>query len=216
MVTLDEVRWGSHHYRAATSRLLHFGWSLSGVGDWAVGLRSPGGLLAARVCPFDPAHAAFLELCRRCPGNSYLPRVALAVALDGGGLLTVMEFLTPVGEVRAEQMINQWRTSDGDKEFVALRRAAIEVDATYRTLIRWWDGIDLNEGNVRQSVPSRIKLIDIFCMDGAALYGQVEKDAAVVREQFSPAQSDGLLDIPYLIRQKTTDELRTLRVAWDH
>ena len=36
------------------------------VADWAVALRSPEGALIAKVCPFDPASAAFVDLCREC------------------------------------------------------------------------------------------------------------------------------------------------------
>ena len=205
-------------HRDALADLVRLGWTPCGVGDWAVGLRSPGGLLAARICPFDPAYLAFLELCRRCPGNPYLPRVALAEALDGGGSLTVLEFLAPVEEgaehAEAAQVARRWREGAGDEAFDALRRTALAVDEEWRARMPWWDGIDLNHGNVRRAVDGRIVLIDVFCMDGASLYRQVLDDSAVVRERLSADATRYLLDIPYIARESSPAEIEALRAAW--
>jgi hypothetical protein len=65
------------------------------VGDWAVALRSPEGALAVRVCPFDPAYWAFVDLCRECAGNRWLPRIELAAGLEGGGSVVFLEFVAP-------------------------------------------------------------------------------------------------------------------------
>jgi hypothetical protein len=63
-----------------------------GVGDWAVTLRSPEGTVVARVCPFDLAYRAFVDLCRKCAGNRWLPRIELAADLEGGGSVVFLEF----------------------------------------------------------------------------------------------------------------------------
>jgi hypothetical protein len=63
------------------------------VGDWAVALRSPEGALVARVCPFDPAYWAFVDLCRECAGNRWLPQIELAAGLQGGGSVVFVEFV---------------------------------------------------------------------------------------------------------------------------
>jgi hypothetical protein len=47
-----------------------------------VALRSPEGTVVARVCPFDPAYWAFVDLCRECAGNRWLPRIELAAGLE--------------------------------------------------------------------------------------------------------------------------------------
>lgn len=194
--------------------LVRLAWTPCGAGDWAVGLRSPNGLLVARVCPFDPAHPAFLELCRECEGNPYLPRIALAASLEGGGALTVMEFLAPVRDTVAAELIAYWRDGGHDVDLEALRRAARAVDERSRASVPWWDGIDLDEGNVGRSVDGRLALFDLFCMDGAALYGQILQDPNDVRRRLPEDQRRYLLQIPYLARENTPDELHALRRAW--
>ncbi|MEV7807885.1 hypothetical protein AB0O28_33540 [Microbispora sp. NPDC088329] len=206
--------WGAVNHRDALADLVRLGWTPCGVGDWAVGLRSPHGLLAARICPFDPAYPAFLELCRRCPGSPYLPGVALAEDLDGGGSLTVLEFLTPAEEAEAAEVARRWREGAGDEAFDAVRRTALAVDEEWRARMPWWDGLDLNHGNVRRAVDGRTVLVDIFCMDGASLYGQVLDDSAVVRERLSADTTRHLLDIPYIARASSPAEIEALRAAW--
>lgn len=94
-----------------------------------------------------------------------------------------------------------------------MKTAALAVDEEYRARQPWWDGIDLNPGNVRQTVAGQPVLIDVFCMDGAALYGQVLRDPSVVR-RLMPERCRHLLDIPYLARASSSAELRALRDAW--
>ncbi|GAA3165940.1 hypothetical protein GCM10010466_65930 [Planomonospora alba] len=206
--------WSAGSHRDALAGLARLGWTPCGVGDWAVALRSPDGLLAARVCPFDPAYPAFLELCSRLPGNPYLPRVAFSTPLEGGGSLAVLEFLAPVEERTAADVARRWREGGGDPALQEVRRAALEIDARFRARVPWWDGIDLNPGNVRRAVDGRIAFIDVFCMDGAALYGQVLADAAVVRDRFPADGTRYLLDIPHIARESGPEEIRALRAAW--
>jgi len=65
--------WASLSHRHVLAELATAGWVPCGVGDWALALRSPEGTVAARVCPFDPAYPAFVDLCRACAGNRWLP-----------------------------------------------------------------------------------------------------------------------------------------------
>ncbi|MFD1936289.1 hypothetical protein ACFSKW_32940 [Nonomuraea mangrovi] len=209
---LLDLPWPSITHREATAELVLAGWTPCGVGDWATGLRSPDGLWVARVCPFDPAYAAFLDLCRRRPDNPYLPRVAFDTPLDGGGTLAVLEFLAPLEPARAEQVARQWREGAADPALDEVRQAAAAVDTEYRARMPWWDGIDLNTGNVRLALDGRVAVIDVFCMDGASLYAQILKDAGVVREQLPDSRH--ILDIPYIARESTPEEIRALHDAW--
>ncbi len=79
----------------------------------------------------------------------------------------------------------------------------------------WWDGIDLNAGNVRRALDGRLTLIDIFCMDGASLYAQVLADSRVVRERMGEEHNRHLLDIPFIARESTPEEIEALRRAWE-
>ncbi|WP_189237336.1 hypothetical protein [Planomonospora parontospora] len=199
-------------HREATAELVLAGWTPCGVGDWAIGLRSPDGLWAARVCPFDPAYAAFLELCRRRPGNPHLPRIAFDTPLEGGGTLAVLEFLIPLEAARAEELARRWREGTGGPALAEVRRVAAAVDAEFRARTPWWDGVDLNAGNLRQALDGRVVVVDVFCMDGASVYGQVLRDAAVVRAELPGSRH--ILDIPYIARESTPEEIRALRSAW--
>ena len=94
---IPDLPWESLSHRQALAELASGGWVPCGVGDWAVALRSPEGSLAARVCPFDPAYWAFVDLCRECAGNRWLPRIELAADLEGGGSVVFLEFVAPLG-----------------------------------------------------------------------------------------------------------------------
>ena len=56
-MVLPDLVWSSMTHRETAAELILSGWIPCGVGDWAIGLRSPDGRWVARVCPFDPAYA---------------------------------------------------------------------------------------------------------------------------------------------------------------
>lgn len=206
--------WVGRSYRDALTDLLDLGWLPSGIGDWAIAMRSRGGFHAARVCPFDPAYQGFLELCRRSRGNRYLPRVDLEITLAGAGSLTVLEFLASASAAAATELVRQWQEDQGDAELAAVKTAALAIDEEFRARVPWWDGIDINPGNIRLSADGALTLIDIFCLNGAALYGQVLKDAAVVRHRLPETDEGQLLEIPYLARETGPREFHALQEAW--
>lgn len=206
--------WQSLSHRQVLAELVEARWTPCGVGDWAVGLRSPDGTLVARVCPFDPAYSAFVDLCRRCPGNPWLPAVELAAGLEGGGSVVFLEFVAAVDEAVAAQVRDQWRAGTGGAEFAEVRRAAQLIDSEYRRSVPWWDGFDLNQAHVRRAADRRLVLIDIFCMDGASLYGQILDDVTVVHRRIPRERMRYALDIPYLARESSAVEIAALRRAW--
>src|SRR5258707_6815020 len=94
----------------------------------------------------DAYNPAFVDLCRECAGNRWLPRIELAADLEGGGSVVFLEFAAPVDHhAVAEQVAEQWRTAAGDGEFEEVRRAAQIIDAGYRKSTPWWGRCDLNE-----------------------------------------------------------------------
>jgi hypothetical protein len=181
------------------------------VGDWAVALRSPEGTVVARVCPFDPAYRAFVDLCRKCAGNRWLPRIELAADLEGGGSVVFLEFAAPVDHAVAEQVAEQWRTAAGDAEFREVRRAAQMIDAGYRKSTPWWGRCDLNEAHIRRAADGRLVLIDVFCMDGASLYRKILEDVAGVHRRIPRERMRYALDIPYIARESSTAEILALK-----
>ncbi|WP_344657356.1 hypothetical protein [Catenulispora subtropica] len=214
---VPELRWASLSHRQVLAALIEAGWVPSGVGDWATGLRSPDGTLVARICPFDPAYAAFVELCRVCAGNPWLPKIELAAELEGGGSAVFLEYAAPAGPEVAEELAERFRDGDGtgfDDEFQQVRDAAGKIDASYRAATPWWDGLDLNEAHVRRALDGRLILIDIFCMDGAALYGMILDDLAEVHRRMPRDRMRYVLEIPYIARESSPAEIAALRNAW--
>lgn len=206
--------WELLSHRQVLAELMGEGWVPGGVGDWAVGLRSPEGTLVARVCPFDPAYQAFVDLCRECADNRWLPRVELSADLEGGGSVVFMEFVASVDHAVAERVATQWRTGAGDAGFDEVRRAAQKIDAEYRKLTPWWDGFDLNEAHIRRASDGRLVLIDIFCMDGASLYGKILEDVAEVHRVIPRDRMRYALEIPYIARESSAAEILALKRAW--
>jgi hypothetical protein len=137
---IPDLSWESLSHRQVLAELAAGGWVPCGVGDWAVALRSPEGSLAARVCPFDPAYWAFVDLCRECAGNRWLPRIELAAGLEGGGSVVFLEFVAPVGHPVGGKFAEQWRIRGSDPEFRKARRAAHRIDAEYRKSTPWRAG----------------------------------------------------------------------------
>lgn len=201
-------------HRAVQARLITQGWAVCGVGDWAVTLRCPDGQSVARVAPFDPAYPAFVELCRRAAGSPYLPQIHADVALDGGGQLTVMEFLPEVSAEVATRVRQSW-DADDDPLLAQVRRLAEEVNAEAARRRPWWDQIDMNDGNIRRSSSGHPVLIDLFCVDGAAIYAALLRDPAELARRIPEAERRHLAEIAYISRTSTPEEIAALRAAVD-
>jgi hypothetical protein len=201
-------------HRQVLAYLATQGWVPCGVGDWAVALRSPQGTVVARVCPFDPAYWAFVDLCRECAGNPWLPGIELAAGLEGGGSVVFLEFVAPVGHPVAGAFAEQWRARADDPEFGEVRRAAQRIDAEYRKSTPWWGRCDLDDAHIFRAADGRLVLIDVFCMAGSELYRAILDDVAGVYRQIPREQMRYALDIPYIARENSTAEILALHKAW--
>ena len=184
-----------------------------GVGDWAVALRSPEGTVVARVCSFDPAYWAFVDLCRECAGNHWLPGIELAAGLEGGGSVVFLEFVAPVDHPVAGRFAEQWRARAGDPEFAEVSRAAQMIDAEYRKSTPWWGGYDLDDAHIFRA-GGRPVLIDVFRMAGAELYDAILEDVATVHRRIPRERMRYALEIPYIARENSAAEILALRKAW--
>ncbi len=205
--------WESLSHRQVLAELAIRGWVPCGVGDWAVALRSPDGAFAARVCPFDPAYWAFVDLCRACAGNRWLPEIELAAGLEGGGSVVFLEFVAPVDHPVTGQFAGQWRARAGDPEFAEVRRAARMIDAQYRASTPWWGRCDLDDAHIFAAA-GRPVLIDVFCMAGTELYRAILDDVAEVHRRIPREQMRYALDIPYIARENSAAEILALKNAW--
>jgi hypothetical protein len=170
--------WESLSHRQVLAELAAEGWVPCGVGDWAVALRSPEGALVARVCPFDPAYAAFVDLCCHCAGNRWLPRIELAADLEGGGSVVFLKFVAPVGHPVAGQFAEQWQARASDPEFQEVRRAAQRIDAEYRKSTPWRGRCDLDDAPIFRAA-DRPVLTDLYRAildDVAGVHRQIPRE----------------------------------------
>jgi hypothetical protein len=178
-----------------------------------VALRSPAGHVAARVCPFDPAYWAFVDLCRDCAGNRWLPRIELAADLEGGGSVVFLEFVVPVGHPVVKDFAEQWQARDRDPESQEVSRAPERIHAQYRQSTPWWGRCDLDDAHI-YSAAGRPVLLDVFCMAGSDLYQAILDDVTAVHRQIPRKRMRYALDIPYIARENSTAEILALRKAW--
>lgn len=58
-------------------------------------------------------------------------------------------------------------------------------------------------------------LIDIFCMDGAALYASILKDVREVHRRIPRDRMRYALEIPYIARESSVAEIQALGDAWE-
>jgi hypothetical protein len=210
---IPDLPWESLSRRQVLAALATQGWVPCGVGDWAVALRSPEGSLVARVCPFDPAYWAFVDLCRECAGNRWLPRIELAASLEGGGSVVFLEFVAPVDHPVVKQFAGQWQARASDPEFQEVSRAAQMIDAEYRVSTPWWGRCDLDDAHIFRAA-GRPVLLDVYCMAGTELYDAILEDVTEVHRRIPREQMRYALDIPYIARKNSTAEILALRNAW--
>jgi len=214
LADIPDLPWAALSHRQVLAELTGAGWVPCGVGDWAAALRSPAGHIAVRVCPFDPAYWAFVDLCRECAGNRWLPKIELAADLEGGGSVVFLEFVAPVDHPVVKQFADQWRTRADDPEFQEVRRAAQMIDAEYRKSTPWWGRCDLDDAHIFRAADGRPVLIDVFCMAGTELYRAILEDVAEVHRRIPRERMRYALDIPYIARENSTAEILALRKAW--
>jgi len=193
LLLLERLTADDHHVTVETLLTSH-GWSRCGAGDWAVVLRSPTGDLAARISPFDPVAPYTARLFREAADTGQVPALHAYRTLEGGGVLTVMEYLDPADPDRAASF------------FVALEERRPEVAALARVIDRilldarrdlpWCDEVDPNPANVMARSDGRLVLTDPFYADGTRLYGSLLTDATVVARTFPPDRRRHMFDLP--------------------
>jgi len=200
-------------HREASGRLLADGWNVCGIGDWATVWRSPDGTQVARVSPFEPAYEVFVDLCHGLEGHPLLPRIDFDAPLGGGGRLTVLEFLLPVGSAEADGVVERWAAALPDDPITEVRRKAEQLDAEAATSIPFWGGLDHNPGNVMTNVSGEPKLVDLFYAAGLEIYRVLLEDPAKIAEAFPSDRREYICDIAAVARMSAPDEMAALRAA---
>lgn len=207
----DPAALAELNHREAAGWLLADGWNVCGVGDWATVWRSPDGELAARVSPFEPAYEVFVRLCRALPGNPLLPRVELDSPLEGGGRLTVMEFLTSTEYDQAAAVWKRWDQADAEDPVAAVRNEAERLNAEAAETIPYWGGLDRNPANVMTALDGALKLVDLFFAQGKQIYAELLENPAAVLASFPAERRRYMAEIGAVVRLSSPAELAELR-----
>lgn len=209
----DPAALAALNHREAAARLLADGWNVCGVGDWATVWRSPDGELAARVSPFEPAYAVFVQLCRTLPGNPLLPRIDLDSPLEGGGRITVLEFLVPTDAGKAAEVRQRWEDAGADDPVAAVRAEAERFSAEAAEAIPYWGGLDRNPSNVMATPAGEPRLVDLFYAEGLVIYTDLLTDPAKVLASFPVEQRRYMADIGAVTRLSQPGEIAAIRAA---
>lgn len=207
----DPAALAELNHREVAGWLLADGWNVCGVGDWATVWRSPDGELAARVSPFEPAYGVFVRLCRALPGNPLLPRIELDSPLEGGGRLTVMEFLAPTEYDRAAAVWQRWDKAEPEDPVTAVRSEAERLNAEAAEAIPYWGGLDRNLNNVMVTPAGEPRLVDLFYVDGLVIYAELLKAPAEVLASFPVEQRRYMAEIGAVVRLSPPSELAEFR-----
>lgn len=181
-------------HRDAEEALRAEGWKLCGEGDWAIALRSPSGVYAARISPFDPAAPYSAALYRRASHTGQVPRLDAEVALNGGANMLVMEFLHPVEADRAAAFHRGIAACAEDVTELADLIATIHADAVCE--LPWCGPLDCNPANVMQNKQGGLVVVDPFYADGPNLYAAVLHDPARVAASIPSEQRRHMFEVP--------------------
>lgn len=205
--------WPTLSHRAARVDLERLGWSLFAQGDWAYAYRSPSGRFAARVSPFEPGYGYFVDLCERCRGNRYVPRIELASELEGGGHLAILEFLDSPRPADVVMFLRQWEHPDeGDDDLRTLRHEVGLIDAWGSEILPGWIGIDIGERHVLLAADGNLKVLDLFGV-GWGFLEELLRDPYAFARSMPGGTCEYILDIPDLQLDHPADYLRRIESA---
>jgi hypothetical protein len=201
-------------WQEARDRLLADGWQLAARGDWAWVYRSPDGTVAARLCPYDPAHRLYLRYCQRYAGNPYLPIIHELRDLEPYGHLVLLPWLeasdeTAVHElgarlgfpkqVRSGLAAARSRTleqeGERDPTLREIRAIMRELVAEAERELPFFGGVDLRPANVLRNPQGQLQLIDPIFVAGRELIAALQRDPHAVAQRIPPSSLRAWLQI---------------------
>jgi hypothetical protein len=204
-------------YRDAEAALAGEGWARAGLGDWAFAMRSPDGLIAARISPFDPTGPYSAALYRQAAHTRQVPRLFAHRRLSGGGDLQLLEWLEPADE--HEAVAFQRAITRAAPEVAELVAAIHRVHEQARRELPWCGPVDSNPANVMRNADGRLVATDLFYADGPNLYDTAWTDPDLVVARIPESERRFMTEIPTAHSgpwdRGTRDEMRELLRAAD-
>lgn len=171
------------------------GWTRCGAGDWAVALRSPDGLTAARISPFDPAGPYTAALYREAAHTGQVPRLYEHRRLAGGGDLQLLEWLEPVA---ADEAAGFHRALTArEPQVAALADVVRRVHERGLREQPWFaPKVDENPDNIMRTADGRLVAADLFSADGPRLYATVLDDPDLVAATIPEHERRFMTELP--------------------
>lgn len=170
------------------------GWMFAGAGDWAIALRSPDGVAAARISPFDPAGPYTAALYRDAAATGQVPALYVHRRLAGGGDLQIMEWLDPVSEDVAETFHRA--IADRAPEVAILADVIARVHRRAQEELPWCGPLDNNPSNVMRAADGHLVVTDLFYADGPNLYAAAATDPDLVVARIPADDRRYITEIP--------------------
>jgi hypothetical protein len=185
---------GQVDHRDVEDALLAEGWTRCGAGDWAIALRSPDGMAAARISPFDPTGPYTAALYRQAGRTRQVPELFAHRRLVGGGDLQVMEWLQPVAEdvAVAFHRAIAMRTPEVADLVDVVRR----VHERARRDLPWCGPLDHNPANVMRAADGRLVVADLLYADSPKLYATAASDPDLIVAMIPLPERRFMTEIP--------------------
>lgn len=161
-------------HRDAERAFREAGWTPSGAGDWAFALRSPDGVAAVRISPFDPVGPYTAALYREAAHTGQVPRLFAHRRLAGGGDLQVMEWLHAVDEKDAVAF--HTAIAERAPHVAELVDVVRRIHARAARALPWCGPLDQNPSNIMRGSDGRLVACDLYYADGPALYAMAGSD----------------------------------------
>lgn len=188
---------GQFDHRDVKQALLDAGWTPCGAGDWAIALRSPDGMAAARISPFDPTGPYTAALYRQAAHTRQVPELFAHRRLVGGGDLQVMEWLRPVAEDEAAAFHRA--IAMRSPEVADLVDIVRRIHEQARQELPWCGPLDHNPTNVMRAADGRLVVADLFYADGPNLYATAATDPDLVVAKIPAAERRFMTEIPMTV-----------------
>ncbi|MFD7154626.1 hypothetical protein ACFV9C_08515 [Kribbella sp. NPDC059898] len=158
-------------------------------------MRSPDGLAAARISPFDPAGPYTAALYREAAHTGQVPRLFSHRRLSGGGDLQLLEWLEPVA---ADEAAEFHRALAAREHHVAeLADVVRRVHERGLRELPWFGPkVDDNPDNIMRTADGRLVAADLFSADGPKLYATVLDDPDLVAATIPESERRFMTELP--------------------